>query len=450
MKLVILGGGVAGLSAWRRALAAGLPVTLVERCVRPGGLTRSIHVGGYTFDYTGHFLHLAATAHPSALGDCPQSPSDCPQSPGDHSDRDGVWRRIVRRAGCLVAGRVVPAPFQYHLGALPEPVRTACIDGVRGRLEGDAVARPERGEDLLSYFVRAFGPGVTEHFLRPYNEKLLATDLTLLSAHRLNRFFPAPDPEAVRSGLDVAAGAGPGTTYNATFWYPEGDGIGRLVDQLTPGASFEHATVTAVDPERRVVFADGRELPYTHLISTLPLPDLLTACGGERAALATRLRASGVAAFQLGVGGPPAPLLKDMHWLYVADPSLSFFRVGCYSNVSAVMAPPGCHSLYVEVGLPPVRPGSPPLDWAALSDRVLADLGRAGLLDPARVEVLLRHVIAPAYVHFDFAWEQVVPAALADLAACGIHCAGRYGRWDYLGMEDAILGAAAAVDALPG
>ncbi|MBU1411182.1 NAD(P)-binding protein [Myxococcota bacterium] len=450
-KLVILGGGVAGLSAWRRARAAGHDVTLVERCPRTGGLTRSIHVGGYTFDYTGHFLHLAATAHPGLLGD------------GDARN----WKLVTRRAGCLVDGTVVPAPFQYHLGALPEPVRAACIDGVRHLLSGVAPARPERGEDLLSYFVRAFGPGVTAHFLKPYNEKLLATDLTRLSAERLNRFFPAPDPVAVAAGL--AGGEGGGGTYNATFWYPQGDGIGRLVDQLAPAAPHAHATVNAVEPDRRVVIADGRELPYTHLISTIPLPDLLTACGGARAALAPRLSASGVAAFQLGVAGPPAPLLRDLHWLYVADPSLSFFRVGCYSNVSAALAPPGCHSLYVEVGVPAEvtsgevtsgpptgrpfagRPGSQtPFEGAALTDRVLADLARAGLLDPGRVEVLLRHVIAPAYVHFDFAWEQVVPAALADLAACGIHCAGRYGRWDYVGMEDAILGAAAAVDALPG
>ena len=431
MHLVILGGGVAGLSAWRRAREANVPVTLVERCPRPGGLTRSIHVGGYTFDYTGHFLHLAKTAHPGLLGTA-----------------RGAWRRVTRRAGCLVDGQVIPAPFQYHLGALPEPARAACLAGVRPLLDGAAPARPASGEHLLDYFDRAFGPGVTAHFLKPYNEKLLACDLTELSAARLNRFFPAPDPAAVRAGLEGAADGG--GTYNATFWYPEGDGIGRLVEQLTPDEAHEHATVTAIDPARRVVIADGRELPYTHLISTIPLPDLLAvcaqpgACGGAWAARADGLCASGVAAFQLGVGGPPAAPLRDRHWLYVADPALSFFRVGCYSNVSAAMAPAGCHSLYVEVGLP----SGEAVDWAALTDRVLADLARAGLLDPARVEVLLRHAIFPAYVHFDFAWETIVPAALTDLAACGIHCAGRWGRWDYLGMEDVILDAAAQVDRL--
>jgi protoporphyrinogen oxidase len=428
-RLVVLGGGVAGLSAWRRALARGFDATLVERCARPGGLTRSIHVGGFVFDYTGHFLHLARTSHPDQLGTA-----------------RGAWRKVTRRAACLVAGRPVPAPFQYHLGALPEPARSECAEGVGALLARPEPVKPGPGEDLVAFFLRAFGPGVTDHFLRPYNEKLLATELSGLDAVRLNRFFPAPDPAAVKAGLSQAAGLSEaaGATYNATFWYPEGDGIGRLVDQLDPGATHVQAEVDAVDLEGRVVIAGGRELPYDHLVSTIPLPDLLRACGGQWADGAGRLAASGVTAFQLGVRGPVAPLLKDLHWLYVPDPGLVFFRVGCYSNVSAALAPRGCHSLYVEVGFA----GAPP-EPRALTDRVLADLVSAGLLaDPSRVEVLLRHVLDPAYVRFDFDWSRTVPALLGGLEANGVHCAGRYGRWDYLGMEDVILDAAALVDRL--
>jgi len=428
-RLVILGGGVAGLSAWRRALELGCDVALVERCLRPGGLTRSIRVGGWVFDYTGHFLHLARTPDPGRLG--------VPR---------GAWRRVARRAGCLVAGRVIPAPFQYHLGALPEPARSACIDGVRDLLEARAPVVPESGEDLLSFFIRAFGPGVTDWFLRPYNEKLLATDLRSLSAARLNRFFPAPDPVAVRAGLTGGqdAATGIGATYNAAFWYPEGDGIGRLVDQLDPGLPHIPAEVTTVDLERRVVIARDAELPWDELISTIPLPELLRACGPEWARPADALNASGVAAFQLGVSGPPTELLGDRHWLYVPDPDLAFFRVGCYSNVSACLAPRGCHSLYVEVGFS----GAPPAP-GPLADRVLSELVRAGLLaDPGKVEVLLQHVIQPAYVRFDAGWDATVPAVLDRLAALGVHGAGRWGRWDYLGMEDVILGARSLVDRL--
>ncbi len=430
-RLVILGGGVAGLSAWRRALALGCDVALVERCLRTGGLTRSIRVGGFVFDYTGHFLHLARTPHPGHLGAA-----------------RGSWRKVARRAGCLVAGRVIPAPFQYHLGALPEPARSACVDGVQDLLARGAPVVPEPGEDLLSFFVRAFGAGVTDWFLRPYNEKLLATDLRSLNAARLNRFFPAPDPAAVRAGLVSGPGAaqGTGATYNATFWYPEDDGIGQLVDQLDPGLPHVPAEVTAVDLQRCVVLAGTRELPWDRLISTIPLPELLRACGGPWRGPADALTASGVVAFQLGVSGSPAPLLGDRHWLYVPDPDLAFFRVGCYSNVSACLAPRGCHSLYVEVGFS----GAPPAP-GPLADRVLTELVRAGLLaDPGKVEVLLQHVIQPAYVRFDAGWDATAPAVLDRLAALGVHGAGRWGRWDYLGMEDVILEASSLVERVIG
>ena len=56
---VILGAGLAGLSTAVHLRRAGYRrYALVEREARPGGLCRSETRDGYTFDYTGHFLHL--------------------------------------------------------------------------------------------------------------------------------------------------------------------------------------------------------------------------------------------------------------------------------------------------------------------------------------------------------------------------------------------------------
>jgi hypothetical protein len=43
------------------------------------------------------------------------------------------------------------------------------------------------------------------------------------------------------------------------------------------------------------------------------------------------------------------PAEQPWHWCYVPDPSLPFYRVGCYSNFSGAMAPVGKASLYVEL-----------------------------------------------------------------------------------------------------
>src|ERR1035437_10134214 len=55
MKTIIIGAGFAGLSAGHRLKKDYL---ILEKNERPGGLCRTDIVDGFTFDYTGHFLHL--------------------------------------------------------------------------------------------------------------------------------------------------------------------------------------------------------------------------------------------------------------------------------------------------------------------------------------------------------------------------------------------------------
>jgi phytoene dehydrogenase-like protein len=60
--VVVAGAGLAGLSC-----AAHLrgPKFIFDRERRPGGTARSVSVGGFTFDFTGHLLHLHDPAGPS-------------------------------------------------------------------------------------------------------------------------------------------------------------------------------------------------------------------------------------------------------------------------------------------------------------------------------------------------------------------------------------------------
>ena len=58
VETLIAGGGLAGLSCARKLAEASRPYLLVEREKETGGLCRTIRAKGFTFDYTGHFLHF--------------------------------------------------------------------------------------------------------------------------------------------------------------------------------------------------------------------------------------------------------------------------------------------------------------------------------------------------------------------------------------------------------
>ena len=57
--ILILGGGLTGLStAYHLQQRGHTDYLLAERENAPGGLCRSIQKDGFTFDYSGHLLHL--------------------------------------------------------------------------------------------------------------------------------------------------------------------------------------------------------------------------------------------------------------------------------------------------------------------------------------------------------------------------------------------------------
>src|SRR6201996_9418744 len=93
---IVLGGGVAGLTATRALQEQGEPCLLLERCPTPGGLTRTVAAGEFCFDYTGHFLHLSRFA----------TPADIPYAGLKTED----WMQVDRRSCCLVGGKLVNAP----------------------------------------------------------------------------------------------------------------------------------------------------------------------------------------------------------------------------------------------------------------------------------------------------------------------------------------------------
>jgi hypothetical protein len=68
------------------------------------------------------------------------------------------------------------------------------------------------------------------------------------------------------------------------------------------------------------------------------------------------------------------PCERPWHWVYVPDPRLSFYRVGCYTTFSAALAPTGKGSLYVELAQ------REPVELGDILPRVADELVELGLI----------------------------------------------------------------------
>ncbi len=427
-KWLVAGGGISGLAAAQCLQANNRDYLLVERCPAIGGLTRTTQVEDFCFDYTGHFLHLRRYPTPA-------------QIPYAHLNDDD-WETVERKSYFFASDRLITAPIQYHLGELAPDLRDECEKSYneRPKAEGEVTG-------FRDFIVSGFGQVVADHFLIPQNEKTMATPLNRLSIGAVKRFFPPPDETRIRAGF---ANTGERfAEYNTTFWYPKRGGIDVLTRGLAYGlknvATAEE--ISAIDLDRRSVSTSaGRSIEWEKMFPSIPLKMLCALTGdAQLTQAAAKLSHSSTISFNFGVRGKLPSALKDAHWVYVPDREIPFYRFGCYSNISPAMSSPGLSAVYVEVGVP-----GEDIDRVDIIGKtqqsVIASLEALGWVKSEDIVCAVTHVIRCAYVHHTPERDQLVKEILSRLNAFGIHPIGRYGLWDYVGMEDSISSALTTVE----
>jgi protoporphyrinogen oxidase len=418
--ILIVGAGLAGLSTAFHLGAT--PYRLFEKEKEAGGLCRSYHKDGFTFDKTGHLLHFRRAGIKTLV----------------EGLLDGRLAKHVRRSFIYSHRTYTEYPFQVNTYGLPPEVVRDCLEGFIAtltQLAGSSSAAP-RQPSFKSWILENLGEGIAKHFMVPFNEKLWQVSLDELTADWVSWLIPKPNLKDVVNGAlgikDKAFG------YNPTFLYPVQGGIDALPKAFLPSLrAIEYGTeLLEVDTgRRRATFRDGRVVDYERLASTIPVPELVRRCTDLPPAIreaAAGLRCVSVYSVNLGVA---RERVTDMHWIYFPEPEYPFYRAGFPMNFSPALGPPGCSSLYVEISHQPAEIIPP----AEVLRRVRGGLERAGIFRPDD-EVLAADVqdIRYAYVLFDRHRARVLPGILAELESRGIHSIGRYGKWEHTSMEDAI------------
>src|ERR1700733_1225862 len=306
--VVVIGAGVSGLALANAYLARhpAARVVVLEREAEPGGYCRTVSRDGFVWDYSGHFFHFKHADIEAWLR---------ARMPGEDV------RTVVKQSFIRYAGRDIDFPFQKNIHQLPLAEFLACLVDLYFAAEagGGGGAPASFGERLEG----RLGKAITEKFLRPYNEKLYATELERLDVDAMGRFFPHANV------ADVIANMRPGakdTSYNATFTYPAGGAVAyvrALLRDLPAGTVACDEPVVAVDTAARVVRTRHRDIAYRHVVSSAPLPALARLCGAALDAAA--FTSNKVLVFNLGFDRKGA---RGVHWMYFPDRARVFYRVG--------------------------------------------------------------------------------------------------------------------------
>jgi protoporphyrinogen oxidase len=417
-QFLIIGGGPTGLGAACRFQEAGRDWHLLETEGHMGGLASSfVDEKGFTWDLGGHVLFSHYESFDRLMDRV--IPSD-------------GWLFHQRKTWVWIRDRFVPYPFQHNLHRLPPDDRWTCVKGL---LDLTSPASGPRPTNFGEWMLATMGRGITDIFLRPYNQKVWALPPEKMDYAWVGERVAVPRLEQVLKSICTGQDEvswGP----NNLFQFPKHGGTGSIwnaVGALLPANRLSLCSpVTHIDlAHRTATTADGRTWFYESLITTMPLDQLLAiAPGAGDPAIARQLLYSSTHVIGVGIEGQPPEHLRAKTWMYFPASNSPYYRVTVFSNYSPHNVPePGRQwSLMAEVS----ESTEKPVDTRTLLDETLRAMGEDRLLLPSdRIISLTTRRIPQGYPTPFLGRNQIIDPILRSLESHGVYSRGRFGAWKY-------------------
>jgi protoporphyrinogen oxidase len=423
-RLVILGGGPAGLGVAFYAHRAGVPFVLLEGSPEPGGMCRTLRCGEHLYDCGAHRFH--DQDH--------EITRDVTELLGDELARVDAPSAICDR------GRYLDFP--------PTPLNAVFAYGLRDALRisldlARSILRRRTPANFEELAVGRFGETLARRILLDYSAKLWGLPADQLSPDVATRRLRGMTLRSLIREL-VAPGR-KAEHLDGSFLYPR-RGYGRITEALVAALPSDSVRtghdVVSLECEagvvRRIHCSGGRTLEAPErVVSTLPMPLLVRLLGAavpdEARAAASRLRFRHVRLLFFRIRSERVSRYAS---LYVPDPAFCVSRVYEPRNRSEAMAPDGETSLVAEV---PCFPGDDVerLPDEALAERVKAELDALRLGRRLDVAEWRHHRIPNAYPVYSIDYAENVRVVRSGLESItNLETIGRAGRFLYSHLHD--------------
>ena len=434
-KIVILGGGLTGLSAAYVLSKAGNRVEVFERDSAVGGLSKTVVQDGFRFDLGGHRFFTKDKRLDCFVRDL----------------MEGELVSVARKSKIYMRNRYFDYPLKplnalFGFG-LPTTMKILGDYGIE-RLKG--IMSEGISASLEDWVVKNFGRTLFDIYFKEYSEKVWGIECRRISAEWVaTRISGLSMAKAIKNALFSMNGKDIPTLVDR-FLYPR-LGIGRISDRLreeiernnnvSTGVDVKHihhdgSTVKSIevksDDQLDLIHGDEiiSSIPITNLVAMLrPLPpeDILKA--------ASRLRFRDLVVVAIMVN---RPRVTDQTWIYVPEQKIPFGRIHEPTNWSEKMAPEEKTILVTEF-----FSFAGDTLWNE-SDERLAEVSAENLKQLGFIkkhEVIGSAVVRVprAYPLFEVGYEGLCDTLYGYLSRFrNLHLAGRSGMFKYYNMDHAI------------
>ena len=410
-QIIILGAGMAGLSAGITLKRAGFNTLILEKEKYPGGLFSSSAAGGCDFDFGPKILLLDKSPHKEEIlsylkGNFENYPVD-----------ESVY---LSKYGLL------PFPLQRHLIALPDEERERIIESLKR-----SQSHPKDSHSFEDWLINNYGEYFAKEILIPYEEKKWQ-----ISLNKMDYRWALKRPVRVNLS-EVLRGSKERLPPDRSYYYPKKGNISELTKTMAKeaGEIIFNQEITSIEPDKKRIISKGGEYYYDYLISTIPIDYIVNSTEPISKEIkkesASKLKHLSIAVFNLVFKGNFN--LKGTA-IYFPEREFIFRRVSVLENLCPALKRKGETPISVEVSLSPDKK----IDMDRLYKTILADLKKIGQFsemgDPIYSDILKVGFAYPLQVrgHYNHIANIHRYYALRDIYHCG-----RGGSFEYYNGDQA-------------
>ena len=425
MKINILGGGLSAIS-----LAYFLQnrddideINILEKDDVLGGICRTYQKDKIEYDVGPHIIFSKDKEVLDLMNGLL----------GDNNEQHRRSNRILYKK------RFVQYPFENDLSKLPQEDIDYCVNGfVHNPFENyDA-------KNMLQFFLKTFGEGITNSYLRPYNEKIWKFDPCFMDTQMVNRIPKPPKEDILRSAAGETVD---GYTHQLYFTYPKKGGTEALVKAFVEKLSSKVKIFTNNKVEKVLKTQSGFEVITSQwkyvsdkLVSTMPANEFAHIYEDvnkpqEVLDVANNLRYNSIAICIVNVKKDYA---GDNYAFMVADKNVIFHRISKLDFMGENYHIDGTATYMAEITYRKNDLNDKASD-AELTQKVIDGLKTIGFIDePDDVNFTDIKRFEYAYVIYDLNHRKNMDFIKDYFNKQGIYLNGRFGSFEYLNM-DAII-----------
>lgn len=424
MNLTILGGGLSALSLayFLQDRSDISKITLLEKEKTIGGLCCTFETNGIEYDVGPHIIFSKDKEILDFMNGLL----------GENNEKHRRSNRILHKKA------FVQYPFENDLSKLPDEDKAYCVNAFMHNPYENYNAK-----NMLQFFLKTFGEGITNLYLRPYNEKIWKFDPSFMDTQMVDR-IPKPPKEDI---LKSAAGETiDGYTHQLYFTYPKQGGTAAIVQALREKLSgkVEILTNCPVESVRKTekgfeVVAGDETFVSDRLVSTIPLGEFTALYNAEKPAevvsAAKNLRSNAIAISIVNVKPDRA---GDNYAFMIADKNVIFHRLSKLDFMGGRYHKPDSATYMIEVTYRKNDRVDLMTD-AELTAKIIGGLKEIGFIDgESDVNFTDLKRFDYAYVIYDLEHKENTTVLRDYFKQQGIELNGRFGSFEYLNM-DAII-----------